>query len=523
MTKLRLRSRVNFPATVTGEGGFTVRKENGHWIVAPDFSDLSEITAPQLTDPTTQQVWVYNPTANSYAVLTLAGLGDALYVATSTTSLAIGTGSKAFTIQTGKDFGDGSYVIATSDANPDTDFMFGQITDYTGATLTVNVIAIGGSGTHTDWTIRLAGARGAVGATGASPGIKQAYSDTTADADPGDGVFRLNNATPASATAAYLDNIDASGATVSGVFDTWDDSTNTVKGTIRFEKDGDASVWASHQVTGSVVDGTGYRKLTLANGAGSGAFTAADTFAITFLRAGDKGADGSNGTVAVSGTPTVGQFGIWTNSTTVKGVSVTGIVKGNGSSDPTAASDGTDYLSSATGMKQGKQTIWIPAAAMISRTTNGAATGSMETTTNKNMFRTLDFDASTQEFAQFEVFFPKSWNLGTVTFRPVWSHASTTTNFGVVWSLAGVARSDDDAGDVAFGGDPTSSDTGGTTNDIYIGPESSAVTIAGTPAAGDVVQFQVSRIVSDGGDTMAIDARLHGIQVFFTTNAANDA
>ncbi len=293
MTKLRLRSRVNFPATVTGEGGFTVRKENGHWIVAPDFSDLNEITAPQLTDPTTQQVWVYNPTANSYAVLTLAGLGDALYVATSTTSLAIGTGSKAFTIQTGKDFGDGSYVIATSDANPDTDFMFGQITDYTGATLTVDVTVIGGSGTHADWTIRLAGARGITGATGASPGIQQVYSTTTADADPGNGTFRLNNATPASATAAYLDNLDSGGATVSTIFDLWDDSTNTVKGTLHLEKDTDPTVWAAFQVTGSVVDGTGYRKLTLANGAGSGAFTNGDTFAITFSRAGDKGADGT--------------------------------------------------------------------------------------------------------------------------------------------------------------------------------------------------------------------------------------
>ena len=167
----------------------------------------------------------------------------------------------------------------------------------------------------------------------------------------------------------------------------------------------------------------------------------------------------------------------------------------------------------------GKETIWIPASAMTARTTNGAAAGSTEMSTNKNMFVTKDFDTTTQEFVQFEIFFPKSWNLGTVTFQPLWSHPSTTTNFGVVFGLAGIARSDDDAGDVAFGTAQTSTDTGGTTN----GPESSAITIAGTPAAGDSVQFQINRTVADGSDTMAVDARLHGIRLFFTTSAATDA
>ena len=171
----------------------------------------------------------------------------------------------------------------------------------------------------------------------------------------------------------------------------------------------------------------------------------------------------------------------------------------------------------------GKQGLWIPASAMKTRTTNGAAAGTTEMATNKNMFVTLDFDTTTQEFAQFAIRMPKQWNESTVTFAPVWSHASTTTNFGVVFGLAGVAISNDDAGDVAFGTAQTSTDTGGTTNDIYEGPESSAITIAGSPAAGDFVMFQIARNPSDGSDTMAIDARLHGIVLFITTDAGNDA
>lgn len=171
----------------------------------------------------------------------------------------------------------------------------------------------------------------------------------------------------------------------------------------------------------------------------------------------------------------------------------------------------------------GKETLYVPAAAMLSRTTNGATSGAVEMSTNKNMFRTLDFDATTQEFAQFSVRMPKSWDEGTVTAAFTWSHASTATNFGVVWALEGVALSDDDAGDVAFGTAQQVADTGGTTNDIYISSATSDITIAGTPQAEDLVMFQVKRVPSDGSDTLAVDARLHGVTLYITTDAANDA
>lgn len=348
MTKLRLRSKVNFPANVTADGGIAVRKESGQWVVYPKFSDLVSIAASSVQDPTTQQVWIYNPAEDTYAVLTLGGLGDALFKLTSTTSNSIGLGSKTFTVQPNKDVGVGQYVLITDDAAPASNGMYGKITDYTGSSLTVSVEGVIGSGTKTAWTIRVSGATGATGATGttgSASGVRQTYSTTTADADPGAGTFRLNNATPSSATAAYLDNLDAGGATVSGIFDTWDDSTNTTKGLLFLQKTTDPTVWASFRVTGSVVDGTGYRKLTLSSGAGSGAFTNGDVFTLTFSPAGDAG---TNGAVAISGTPSVGQFAIWTNATTEKGVSITGLVKGNGTSDPSAASAGADYVAPGT-------------------------------------------------------------------------------------------------------------------------------------------------------------------------------
>jgi hypothetical protein len=175
-------------------------------------------------------------------------------------------------------------------------------------------------------------------------------------------------------------------------------------------------------------------------------------------------------------------------------------------------------LSAATGI----ETIWVPAVAMYSRTTNGAGVGTAEMSTNRNMIVSLDFDPTTTEYAQFSVRMPKSWNEGTVTFVPLWSHPSTTTNFGVVWQLQAVAISDDDAQDVAFGTAQSSTDTGGTTNDLYIGPASSAITVAGSPAAQDYVLFQIYRDTANGSDTLAVDARLQGITLYVTTDAITD-
>lgn len=165
----------------------------------------------------------------------------------------------------------------------------GSVVDGTGyRKLTLASGVASGSFTNADAFVIAFYRAGDIGSTGPSPGIRQAYSTTTTDSDPGAGIFRLNNSTPASATAAYLDNVDAGGVTVSGIWDLFDDATSTTRGFIRFQKASDPTVWAQYRVTGSVVDGTGYRKLTLASGVASGSFTNADVFAITFFRSGDS-------------------------------------------------------------------------------------------------------------------------------------------------------------------------------------------------------------------------------------------
>ena len=178
--------------------------------------------------------------------------------------------------------------------------------------------------------------------------------------------------------------------------------------------------------------------------------------------------------------------------------------------------------STAVGLS-GVHSIPIPATGMYTASTNGAAAGSSESSTNAVMLKTFDFDKDTDEYVQFQVPMPKSWNEGTVTAKFYWSHASASTNFGVSWGIQGVSFGDSDALDAAFGTGIVVDDTGGTTDDVFVSAATGAVTIAGSPAAEDLVIFRVYRDVSDSNDTLAVDARLHAVQLNVTTDTGNDA
>lgn len=170
----------------------------------------------------------------------------------------------------------------------------------------------------------------------------------------------------------------------------------------------------------------------------------------------------------------------------------------------------------------GKHTIWIPAKAMAPATTNGPASGQVESSTNKINYPVLDFDGATAEYAHFQIAFPKSWNLGTVSFR-VWWRSSATDTDGVAWLLQGVAMSDGDSTDPSWGTAVAVTDAAqSSATKMYVTAESAAVTIAGTPAAADVVAFRFYRDPANGSDNMAEDARLIGIQLFYTLNLGSD-
>lgn len=94
------------------------------------------------------------------------GGGPARAAATSTTSLAIGTGTKVFTTQTGLTwYTAGHLFFAGSTGSPGNYFM-GTVTSYSGTTLTANITEAVGSGSFTDWYLLAVGYPGGQSATG---------------------------------------------------------------------------------------------------------------------------------------------------------------------------------------------------------------------------------------------------------------------------------------------------------------------------------------------------------------------
>ena len=170
----------------------------------------------------------------------------------------------------------------------------------------------------------------------------------------------------------------------------------------------------------------------------------------------------------------------------------------------------------------GKGTIWVPAGAMYASTTNGCSSlAQVETTALRPDLKVLDFAADADDFAQFSIAFPKSWNEGVVTYQVFWTPSSTNTD-DCIWSLQGVSVIDNGTIDVAFGTAVAVTDAGiGAIEDQQVSAVSGDLTIA-SAAVDAQTYFQIFRDANAGGDTFSGVARLLGIKIFFTTDAAND-
>jgi len=196
---------------------------------------------------------------------------------------------------------------------------------------------------------------------------------------------------------------------------------------------------------------------------------------------------------------------------------------GHASANTLSASSGVLSIEGTVLIKGGTHTIWIPAGAMMAAATSGAATASLDSGSEDINYKVFDFDASADEYVHFSVAMPKGWDEGTVTFQVWWSSTATDTD-GVAWALQGIALSDNEAVNTAFGTPVVvTDDAQSAAGEVYVTAASGAVTIGGSPAEGDIVFFRLLRDVSDANDDMSEDARLIGIKLFYTVAAANDA
>lgn len=161
--------------------------------------------------------------------------------------------------------------------------------------------------------------------------------------------------------------------------------------------------------------------------------------------------------------------------------------------------------------------FWVGAAAMIKRTTNGAAASTEEYATNDIMSDYYLFDSITEEGVQFAVAMPDAWDRSTIRLKFFWGAATgASASDGVTWGVSAQALSNDDAIDAAFSASVDTDDTVIAVGDLHVTAASAAVTVSGTPALGDMIQFEITRVVGDANDDMAEDAKLFGVQIQYT-------
>lgn len=102
-------------------------------------------------------------------------------------------------------------------------------------------------------------------------------TDSTADSDPGAGLFKWNHATQASATTLYFDNQTADAQSLTTLW-----GNLGIAGFIHLQQSDDATKWQLWRWTAAPVDGTGYRKFTVTLQASGGSIADAKTVYATF-------------------------------------------------------------------------------------------------------------------------------------------------------------------------------------------------------------------------------------------------
>jgi hypothetical protein len=148
-------------------------------------------------------------------------------------------------------------------------------------------------------------------------------------------------------------------------------------------------------------------------------------------------------------------------------------------------------------------------------TSGCGAIAQLETGTYKNVFDYLPFDSSSTERAYINYMFPSDYTGGNVYSKYLWTHPATTVNFGISFAFTGLSSADNTSLDLNIGTSIFVVDTGGITSNFYLSPLSSAITLAGSPGSQQNMYFRISRVPSEAGDNMMVDAYLLGVLFYY--------
>lgn len=155
------------------------------------------------------------------------------------------------------------------------------------------------------------------------------------------------------------------------------------------------------------------------------------------------------------------------------------------------------------------RTITIGGGSLKTTTTGGAGSGQKETTTNKINYDTIDFDDTAEESCYVSFTMPVSYDGGRVQVKASFSHVSGASGTGVALGVKGRSFADNEALDQACGAEVyITKSIAHIIGDQAFTDWSSLMTLAGTPAGGEKVYFEVARKVGDASDDMVGDLTL---------------
>jgi len=131
----------------------------------------------------------------------------------------------------------------------------------------------------------------------------------------------------------------------------------------------------------------------------------------------------------------------------------------------------------------------------------------------------LSFGGTSDEYAFLNFIMPPTWDRSTIKLKFYWIPASGCTQGDIVtWGAKGVAIANDgDIDGTAHGASVTVDDAvlAGVEGDLHISNATGALTVAGSPALGNLINLIVYRDAdgSEGSDDMVEDAYLVGVSI----------
>jgi hypothetical protein len=414
-------------------------------------------------------------------------------------------------------------------------FDFGAAPSGTVAAGDVNITDAGGYYTGTEVETALQEIGAALQSAGKVPAQRYDIElANTTDSDPGAGLIKFNNATPASATELYIDDSTSDGVDLSTLF-----ASFGAAGFIKIQSVADAGEWAIFKWT-ATTDQTGYWKFAVTPQASKGTLDDADAVLIEFDSGGSSGGavatdtiwDAAGDLVYGTGSNTGARLAIGTARQALLvnagatapewGVvdsddvayAATTVADWNGSADPGDVEQALDQLAERTKDLEGAAAgSGTKTYAVFTPMTSQPPAANFATLDTRNSIAVLDFDDSTDESAFWVGVMPEAASLGSgLKIRIHWmatSATSGTVRWGAQLERMNTDLDSDSFDTVATAGTATSGTTGiATVTEITL-------TTIDSVAAGELYRVKVYRDAdgTSGTDDVAGDAELIAVEV----------